>query len=104
MIIAERKGLDRIIEMLDGRRSILVAGCRSCVSVCQAGGEREVVALAEALRLHAASKGMDRSIDTVSLERQCEKVLVQEIEQSFEGKDTESTRRDAAAVASACST
>ncbi|HOK28648.1 MAG TPA: hypothetical protein PLI21_06440, partial [Methanomassiliicoccaceae archaeon] len=87
MIIAERKGLDRIIEMLDGRRSILVAGCRSCVSVCQAGGEREVVALAEALRLHAASKGMDRSIDTVTIERQCEKEWVMEIAPLIEGKD-----------------
>ena len=87
MIIAERKGLDRIIGMLDGRRSILVAGCRSCVSVCQAGGEREVVALAEALRLHAASKGMDRSIDTVTIERQCEKEWVMEIAPLIEGKD-----------------
>ena len=29
MIIAERKDLARSIEMLEGRRSVLVAGCRS---------------------------------------------------------------------------
>ena len=87
MIIAERKDIARSIEMLEGRRSILVAGCRSCVAVCQAGGEREVAAVAEALRLHAAASGLERSIETVTIERQCEKEWVQDISPAVEGKD-----------------
>ena len=87
MIIAERKDLARLIGMLEGRRSILVAGCRSCVAVCQAGGEREVAALAEALRLHAAAGGLKRSIETVTVERQCEKEWTRETAPLVEGKD-----------------
>ncbi len=87
MIIAEQKDITRIIEMIDGRRSVLVAGCRSCVAVCQAGGEREVAPLAEALRLHAAAGGLERSVETVTVERQCEKEWVQEIAHLVEGKD-----------------
>ena len=69
MIIAERKDAARLIDMLEGRRSVLVAGCRACVAVCQAGGEREVASMAEALRLHATAGGLERSIETVTVER-----------------------------------
>lgn len=87
MIIAERKDLARSIEMLEGRRSVLVAGCRSCVAVCHAGGEREVAALAEALRLHAAAGRTERSVGTVTVERQCEKEWVREIAPMVGGRD-----------------
>lgn len=87
MIIAEQKDLGRIIEMLDRHRSILVAGCRSCVAVCQAGGEKEVAAVAEALRLHAAATGKDWTVEEATLERQCEKEWVAEAAPLIEGKD-----------------
>ncbi len=87
MIIAERKDAARLIDMLEGRRSVLVAGCRACVAVCQAGGEREVASMAEALRLHATAGGLERSIETVTVERQCEKEWAREIAPLVEGKD-----------------
>jgi ferredoxin len=80
MIIAERKDLGQILDMIEGRRRVLVAGCRSCVAICHAGGEKEVAVLAEALRLHAVTMGKDVQIAEVTVERQCEKEWVREIE------------------------
>ena len=46
MIIAERKPLAEIIEMVQDCKKILVLACRGCVTVCSAGGEREAEILA----------------------------------------------------------
>jgi hypothetical protein len=80
MIIAERKDLGQILDMIEGRHRVLVAGCRSCVAICHAGGEKEVAVLAEALRLHAVTTGNDVQVSEVTVERQCEKEWVREIE------------------------
>ena len=63
MIIAERKPVEEICAMLSPHRRILVAGCRSCVAICMAGGEREVASHSEALRLYSDlnSLGWDSS-------------------------------------------
>jgi ferredoxin len=51
MIVASQKPIDEIRQALDGRRCVLVLGCATCVSVCNAGGQREVETLAGVLRL-----------------------------------------------------
>ncbi|MBI0582773.1 MAG: methylenetetrahydrofolate reductase C-terminal domain-containing protein [Methanomassiliicoccus sp.] len=78
MIIAERKDLGQILRMVEGKKRVLVAGCRSCVAICHAGGEKEVAMLAEALRLHAAGEGRDVDVSEITVERQCEKEFVHE--------------------------
>ncbi|MDW5562007.1 MAG: methylenetetrahydrofolate reductase C-terminal domain-containing protein [Methanomassiliicoccus sp.] len=79
MIIAERKDLGQIVEMLEGKERVLVAGCRSCVSICHAGGEKEVATLAEVLRLQAMNEGRELEVTEATVERQCEKEWVREI-------------------------
>ncbi len=51
MIVAERKPIEEIKGFLAGHKRILVLGCGTCVTVCLAGGEREVTTLASVLRL-----------------------------------------------------
>jgi ferredoxin len=87
MIIGEQKPLKEICDILEGHRRILVAGCRSCVAICLAGGEKEVGILAESLRLHSDLNGKGWEIDEITVERQCEKEFVREISTRIEGKD-----------------
>ena len=42
MIVAERKPLEAIVEMLKDDRKVLAVGCGTCVAVCFAGGKKEV--------------------------------------------------------------
>ncbi|NPV89444.1 MAG: hypothetical protein HPY50_01555 [Firmicutes bacterium] len=72
MITGERKPLREILGMLEGHRRLLVLGCRGCVTVCLAGGDRQVAETAAALRAADARV----SVLEHSLERQCEYEMV----------------------------
>ncbi len=87
MIIAEPKPLGKIVESLEGHKRILVAGCKSCVAVCLAGGEKEVSILAESLRLYSSKNHKDWNISEATLERQCEKEWIREISPLIKGRD-----------------
>ena len=76
MIIAERKPLEEIRNMLAGYKRILVVGCGTCVTICWAGGEKEVGILSSQLRLASSKDGNELSIMEAVVERQCEKEMV----------------------------
>jgi len=71
MIVAERKPFDEIKAMLAGYRRIFILGCDTCVSVCMAGGKKEVGMLASQLRMSFKKDGKDVQIDEDTAERQC---------------------------------
>ena len=81
MIVAERKPVNEIVEMVSSAKRVLVLGCRGCVSVCSTGGEREVEILATLLRLGAAKQG--RTLETIgaTLVRQCDREYIDGIDQ-----------------------
>jgi ferredoxin len=79
MIVAEKKPLEEIVEEMEGFQRILVAGCNECVTVCEAGGKKEVQVLASALRMYFANHGKKVQIDEVTLERQCDHEYLEEI-------------------------
>lgn len=79
MIVAERKPIEEIIESLKGYAKILMLGCNECVTVCEAGGKKEVGVLASALRLYFQNQGQKVDIDEVTLERQCDHPYLEEI-------------------------
>ena len=79
MIVADKKPMEEIIEEIKGYEKILILGCNECVTVCEAGGKKEVGVLASALRMYFLNQGQDVKIDEVTLERQCDHEYLEEI-------------------------
>jgi len=84
MIVANRKSLEEILGMIKPYRKILVLGCNECVTVCAAGGEREVGVLASEIRLWRAREGQEVELREHTLERQCDYEYIDQI-RSFVG-------------------
>ena len=87
MITAERKPFEQIKAVTDQFENILVVGCNTCVAVCLTGGEKEAEQLASQLRLQRKNDGIDGSVETVTVLRQCENEYVDAIAAQVEGKD-----------------
>jgi len=87
MIVAEKKPIEEIIEEIKTHDSILVLGCNECVTVCEAGGKKEVGVLASALRMYFLNQGRDVRIDEHTLERQCDHEYLEEIRDMIDQYD-----------------
>jgi ferredoxin len=79
MIIADKKPVEEIIEQVKDFEKILIVGCNECVTVCEAGGKKEVGVLASAMRMYFMNQGKDVKIDERTLERQCDNEYLEEI-------------------------
>ena len=79
MIVADKKPIEEIIEEIKDHEKILILGCNECVTVCEAGGKKEVGVLASALRMYFLNQGREVKIDEVTLERQCDHEYLEEI-------------------------
>jgi ferredoxin len=76
MIVAEQKPIEEIMDMLPAVDNLLVVGCNTCVTVCLAGGEKEVKVLSAAIRL--SNKGIG-TVNEASIERQCDREFLSEL-------------------------
>lgn len=72
MIVAERKPIEEILEMVKDFKKVLIVGCKGCVTVCNAGGRKEVGILASIIRLARKKDGNPIEITEHTLERQCD--------------------------------
>jgi ferredoxin len=86
MIIAERKPMEEIKGFVLGKKKVLVVGCRGCVTVCNAGGVKEVEILASLLRLESKGNGNALTVDEFILERQCDPEYVEELSELMDGR------------------
>jgi ferredoxin len=79
MVIGEGKPLREILAMIEGHSRIILAGCRGCVTVCSAGGEKEVGILSSAVSLARETQGKKITIKEVTIERQCDPEYLEQI-------------------------
>jgi ferredoxin len=79
MIIAEQKPLDEIKSLVGNAQNVLVVGCGTCVTVCFAGGTREAAILAASLRMSSKLDGYEKTVQDVTVQRQCEWEFLDEV-------------------------
>jgi ferredoxin len=79
VIVASPKSVPELKSLLEGHRKVLFVGCGTCVTVCLAGGEREVGLAGYALRMARKLAGDPIQIEQVTIERQCENEFIQEL-------------------------
>jgi ferredoxin len=87
MIIGEQKPLEEIKAMIADHERILVLGCGTCVTVCFAGGEKEVGILASSLRMASKIDGDEKTVEEITVQRQCEWEFLDAIRQEIESHD-----------------
>ncbi len=87
MIVAKPKPFEEVMESVHPFERILIAGCNECVTVCEAGGKKEVGVLASALRMAFMNQGRQVRIDEVTLERQCDREYLEEIRNRIDQYD-----------------
>jgi len=87
MIVAHRKSIPELIEILTGHNKVLVLGCGTCVTVCLAGGQREVGIIASALRMASKIRGQALQVEELTIERQCDNVFIETATEAIERND-----------------
>jgi hypothetical protein len=87
MITAERKPMEELIGYLEPHQRILLVGCNECVTVCAAGGRKEVGLLSSALQMAFMKTGKVLEIKELTLERQCDPEYVEELVSQIDGVD-----------------
>ena len=79
MIVASPKSIAELKSIISVHKKVLFVGCGTCVTVCLAGGEREVGIAAYAVRM---TRKLDRSpveIEQITIERQCENEFIKDL-------------------------
>ena len=87
MIVAQRKNIPDLLAIVKNHKKLLVLGCGTCVTVCLAGGQREVSIIASALRMSAKLKGLPLEVEELTIERQCDNVFLEQAADTIKRND-----------------
>jgi len=87
MIVAQRKKIPELLDIVNGHKNVLVLGCGTCVTVCLAGGEREVSIISSALRIASKKAGTSIKVNELTIERQCDNVFIETAAEEIKKND-----------------
>jgi ferredoxin len=87
MITAVQKPFEEIAGNIKEFNKLLILGCGTCVTVCMAGGEKEVGILASTLRLANKKNGQTMEIQEETIERQCDREFFDTIKEKIAWAD-----------------
>ncbi|MFZ1955418.1 MAG: methylenetetrahydrofolate reductase C-terminal domain-containing protein [Desulfobacterales bacterium] len=87
MIVAKRKPFEEIKEMLKPYKKVLNVGCGTCVSVCLAGGEKEVAVLNTEIEMARKLDNNPIELTAYTVERQCDREYLAELDEMIKDKD-----------------
>jgi len=88
LIVAEQKPLDEIARMISPYENVMIIGCGTCMTVCDAGGEKEVSFLDNALRLYQTrSDNTHHTFSELTLKRQCDPEFLEFLPERTYGVD-----------------
>jgi ferredoxin len=79
MIVASPKSITELRKLIAGHKRVLFVGCGTCVTVCLAGGEREVGIASYAIRMARKLDKMPIELKQVTIERQCENEFLKDL-------------------------
>jgi len=79
MITAERKPMEEILDYINPFKNIILVGCNEYITVCSAGGRKEVGLLSSSLQMAFLKEGKTLSVKEITLERQCDPEYVEEL-------------------------
>jgi ferredoxin len=87
MIVADRKPIQEILEMVKDYKKVLIVGCKGCVTVCNVGGSKEVGILAATLKIALKKEELSMEIEEKTLERQCDPEYVDQLKDVVDDYD-----------------
>jgi ferredoxin len=87
MIVAQRKSVPELTDILGKNKKVLVLGCGTCVTVCLAGGEREVSIISSALRIASRVRDLGLQVEELTIERQCDNIFIEKAAEAIAKND-----------------
>jgi ferredoxin len=79
MIVASPKSIPELKSIIAEHKKVLFVGCGTCVTVCLAGGEREVSISSYAIRMARKLERNPIEITQITIERQCENEFLKDL-------------------------
>jgi ferredoxin len=79
MIVASPKTITEMKNAIWAHKSVLFVGCGTCVTVCLAGGEREVNIASYAVRMARKLERNPIELTQITIERQCDNEFIRDL-------------------------